>query len=200
MKIKVAVAACFLVPFVLAGAQQSSQQEKEKPKSAEAKCAMHETHAHDAAAMNARGEEGMAFSQTTTTHHFLLKPDGGAIQVEVNDPADANGRARIRQHLKHIAQAFAQGDFNIPMFVHDTVPPGAMDMKRLQGKIRYSFEETANGGRVIITTQDEEARESVHKFLRFQIAEHKTGDATEIHCNGSGEAREARGWRRAHSG
>jgi hypothetical protein len=181
MKMNLAVAGCFLVPLMLAGAQQSSPQEKEKPKSAEAKCPMHETHAHDTAAMNGRGEQGMGFSQTTTTHHFLLKPDGGAIQVEVNDPADTNERARIRQHLKHIAQAFAQGDFNIPMFVHDTVPPGAAEMERLREKIRYAFEETANGGRVILATQDKEARESVHKFLRFQIAEHKTGDATEIH-------------------
>jgi hypothetical protein len=36
--------------------------------------------------LNRRGEQGMALSQTATTHHFLLKPDGGIIQVEVNDP------------------------------------------------------------------------------------------------------------------
>ena len=33
--------------------------------------------------MNERGEHAMGFSQITTTHHFLLKPDGGVIQVEV---------------------------------------------------------------------------------------------------------------------
>jgi hypothetical protein len=43
------------------------------------------------------------------------------------------------------------------MFVHDTVPPGMPDMKRLRGKIRYSFEETPTAGRVVIATADKEA-------------------------------------------
>ena len=133
---------------------------------------------HDAhAKMNARGEQGMGFSQTATTHHFLLKPDGGAIQVEANVPADTASRGQIRMHLTHIAHAFAVGDFDIPMLVHDTVPPGVPDMKRLQEKIRYSFEPTAAGGRVIIHTSNQEALAAIHNFLRFQIQEHKTGDS-----------------------
>jgi hypothetical protein len=83
--------------------------------------------------MNERGETGMGFSQTTT-HHFLMKSDGGVIQVEANDATDANNRDNIRMHLAHIAQAFANGDFDIPMFVHDTVPPGLPEMKRLREK------------------------------------------------------------------
>ena len=50
-----------------------------------------------------RGEMGMGFSQTATTHHFLLLPDGGVIQVEANDPSDADSLASIRMHLHHIA-------------------------------------------------------------------------------------------------
>ena len=50
-----------------------------------------------------------------------LKPDGGVIQVEVNDPTDTRDRDNIREHLKHIGLAFSEGDFDIPMFVHDTV-------------------------------------------------------------------------------
>jgi hypothetical protein len=67
--------------------------------------------------MNERGESAMGFSQTTTTHHFFLKPEGGAIRVEVKDPADVDGRNGIRVHLAHIAEAFQKGDFDIPMFV-----------------------------------------------------------------------------------
>jgi hypothetical protein len=66
------------------------------------------------------------------------------------------------------------------MFVHDTVPPGGADMQRLRGKITYSIEETAAGGRVIIATADKEALAAVHNFLRFQIKEHKTDDPTEL--------------------
>jgi hypothetical protein len=126
------------------------------------------------AQLNGRGAEGMGFSQTATTHHFVLSPDGGVIQVETNNSADAGNRDRIRMHLSHIAHAFANGDFDIPMFVHDTVPPGVADLKRLRGKIRYSVEQTPNGGRVVINTSDKRALAALHAFLRFQIQEHHT--------------------------
>jgi hypothetical protein len=153
-------------------AHQSQEPQQTPSKGTEASCPMHKEHTH----MNQRGEKGMGFSQTATTHHFLQKSDGGAIQVEANDPADVASRDNIRAHLAHIAQAFARGDFDIPMFVHDTVPPGVPDMKRLRDKIRYSFQETPRGGSVLISTTDTESLDAVHKFLRFQIEEHKTGD------------------------
>jgi hypothetical protein len=132
------------------------------------------------AKMKARGEQAMGFSQTATTHHFLLKPDGGAIQVEANDSADTVSRDQIRMHLTHIAHAFAAGDFDIPMLVHDEVPSGVPDMKRLKDKIRYSFEQTSSGGRVIIHASNHEALAAIHNFLRFQIREHKTGDSLQL--------------------
>jgi hypothetical protein len=59
---------------------------------------------HDAhlAAVNARGEAAMGFSQTETAHRFLLTRDGGVIQVETKDPADAANRERIRQDRKSV--------------------------------------------------------------------------------------------------
>ena len=139
-------------------------------------CTKHDAHAQ----MNERGEHAMGFSQTATTHHFFLKPDGGVIQVQVSDPKDTSSRDNIRMHLGHIAKMFADGDFNIPMFVHDTVPPGVQEMKQLQKRIHYTFEETPNGGRVVIATTDKLAVDAVHRFLRFQIEEHRTGDSQKI--------------------
>jgi len=49
--------------------------QNEKPKDSYADCPMRKAHAPDASvssAMNDRGKKGMGFSQTTTTHHFLL--------------------------------------------------------------------------------------------------------------------------------
>ncbi len=48
----------------------------------------------------------------------------GIIQVDANDPKDTTSRDNNRMHLTHAAKAFSSGDFAIPMFVHDTVPPG----------------------------------------------------------------------------
>lgn len=129
---------------------------------------------HDA--MQHRGEKGMGFSQTATTHHFLLKPDGGVIAVSAKDPNDTGSRDQIRMHLTHIAHAFSAGDFDIPMFVHDQEPPGVPGMKRMAKDIRYEFRETERGGEVVISSQSKEAVQAIHDFLVFQIREHKTGD------------------------
>jgi len=185
-------AVCLLIPFAPAIGQQSLNGLQEKASSTEAVCPLHDAHVKrrndkgmtgdaDSQMKNrGEGEKGMRFSQSATTHHFLMKADGGVIQVEGNDPKDVAIRGNIRKHLAHIAQAFANGDFDIPMFVHDTVPPGVSEMKRLQERIAYAFEETSSGGRVVITTPDKESLAAIHKFLRFQIGEHKTGDPTQV--------------------
>jgi hypothetical protein len=127
-----------------------------------------------------RAEKGMGFSREQTTHHFLLSPEGGSIEVTANDRSDTASLDQIRKHLAHVREMFAAGDFSIPMFVHDTVPPGISTMKRRAGAIRYSFEDLASGGRVRISTADLDARDAIHDFLRFQIAEHRTGDPVAI--------------------
>ena len=146
------------------------------------KCA-HESSQSEAShhhAMMSRGEQGMGFSQTATTHHFLLKPDGGVITVSANDSKDSATRDQIRMHLAHIAHAFAAGNFEIPMFVHDQIPPGVEEMKRRASEIQYQFHETQHGGEVVITSSSAEATRAIHDFLVFQIREHKTGDPTAL--------------------
>ena len=150
-------------------------QPSQKPES-QKECPMHATDTQ----MNERGEKGMGFSQTATTHHFLLNSNGGVIQVEAKDSADSTNRNQIKMHLGHIAKAFQSGDFDIPMFVHDTVPPGVPEMKRLRKDIQYSLAGTPNGGRVVISSANKEALEAIHRFLRFQIEEHKTGDPMDV--------------------
>ena len=132
------------------------------------------------AAVNERGERAMGFSQTRTTHHFLLKADGGVIEVEADDARDAESRDRVRRHLAHVARAVAAGDFRTPLAVHDRVPPGAHEMCRLRASIKYEFEQTERGGRVLIRTDNKEALAAVHEFLRFQIKDHRTGDKVEV--------------------
>ena len=175
-KLILAIPAYLAISIVSATAQQSSNEPKPKPQNSEAVCPMHDAHS----SMNERGEQGMGFSQSAATHHFFLKADGGVIQVESNSGTDATNRDNIRMHLTHIAQAFQSGDFDTPMFVHDTVPPGVPEMKKLRENIRYSFEETPNGGRVVIFSSNKEAVAAIHRFLRFQIEEHKTGDAIDV--------------------
>jgi hypothetical protein len=138
-------------------------------------CPMHKE--HQDTAMMERGNKAMGFDQDKTTHHFLLKDNGGIIQVETNDPKDVESRDEIRGHLSHIAILFSKGDFDIPMFIHDRVPDGVPVMKELKDEITYKYEEMESGGKVSLISKNRDAVKAIHDFLRFQIQDHKTGDA-----------------------
>jgi hypothetical protein len=121
-----------------------------------------------------RGRLAMGFDQDRTTHHFVLRPDGGIISVEVNDPSDDQNRRAIRQHLRQIAIDFADGRFDAPLQTHGEEPPGTSLMRSLRSAIRYMAEETANGARVVIRSSDRRAVDAIHEFLAYQIREHRT--------------------------
>jgi hypothetical protein len=129
-------------------------------------------------AMNQRGEMVMGFDQDKTAHHFYLYPDGGAIDLQVKDATDTKDLDAIRSHLPHIAMMFADGDFNAPMLVHDTANvPGTAVLIEHKAALHYTYAETPTGGRVNVVTSDKAALAALHDFLRYQIAEHHTGDA-----------------------
>jgi len=156
-----------LAILVLASAIQARQANTQTPE---------QQHAE----MMKRGDAGMGFSQDKTTHHFSLLKDGGAIQASVNDPKDDATRNHIRMHLSDVAEMFSAGDFDVPMFIHDTTPPGVPTMTKLHSEIHYRYQQTDSGGKIMIETANPKALEAVHEFLRFQITEHKTGDSTEV--------------------
>jgi len=133
----------------------------------------HEQMAKDAA-LKKRGAIAMGFDQHKTTHQFPASATGGSIEVEVNDPADSTSRDQVRSHLKEIASAFANGDFEKPFQTHAEVPPGVPAMQRLKSAIRYKYEQTDRGGAVRISTSDPEALRAIHEFLDYQGKEHHT--------------------------
>ena len=75
---------------------------------------------------------------------------------------------------------FLEGDFSLPMFIHDTVPPGVETMKRLKDQIVYTAEDTGEGAQVRISATNPEALIAIHEFLRFQIKDHRTNDPLAI--------------------
>ncbi|HKG22713.1 MAG TPA: hypothetical protein VKC34_12510, partial [Blastocatellia bacterium] len=87
---------------------------------------------------------------------------------------------QIRRHLELISGMFAAGDFSTPFAVHARTPDGVSDMERLKAAITYTYEETARGGRVRISSIDAKALAAIHEFLRFQIEDHRTGDSREV--------------------
>src|SRR6516162_3772953 len=127
-----------------------------------------------------RGDHVMGFSHNATTHHFHLLKDGGEIVVTTNDPNGKSSIEEIRMHLMHIAKMFADGDFNAPMLIHDTNPPGVATMTRLKGQIQYEVSDIDRGAKLRVVTTSPDTTDAVHAFLLFQIVDHKTGDAPTI--------------------
>ena len=117
-----------------------------------------------------------AASGDSRPHHFLMRRDGGIIDVSAKDAKDSGSRDQIRMHLRHISQAFAAGDFDLPMFIHDRTGPGVEVMKSRASEIQYRYVKTERGAQVRITTTNAEALQAIHEFLRFQIKDHETGD------------------------
>src|SRR5262249_25625758 len=106
--------------LLLAGLQLSAQDMQS--------CPMNKEHMKNAAQhqseIEKHGDQAMGFPHDKTTHHFRLYSDGGAIEVTANDQKDSSNAEAIRSHLAHIVTMFSNGDFSIPMFIHDQVPPG----------------------------------------------------------------------------
>jgi hypothetical protein len=84
---------------------------------------------------------------------------------------------QIRLHLSHIVSMFSNGDFNAPMLIHDTNPPGVPTMMRLKSGIRYTVSDIENGAKIRIFTSSPETTDAVHAFLLFQIIDYQTGIA-----------------------
>jgi hypothetical protein len=166
-----------LVAFTTA-ARAEDQAMKDCPMKA-SDCPMMD-HGSHSAGVDARGDDAMGFSHEKTTHHFPLSPNGGAIEISANDPSDTESTAAIREHLSMITKKFAAGDFDIPMLIHETVPPGVEVMKRLRSQVRYRYEESEHGARITISSDNAEAIGAIQKFLRFQIEEHMTGDPVTV--------------------
>jgi len=135
---------------------------------------------HDSHGVQHRGDQAMGFDHLKTTHHFLLSKDGGSIQVTANDSKDTDSRDQIRMHLGHIAKMFSDGNFDLPMFVHDQIPPGTVVMKQLKTDISYKYVQIDGGAKVVISSDNPAAVSAVHDFLAFQIKDHQTGDQLEV--------------------
>jgi hypothetical protein len=123
------------------------------------------------AGVQARGEVAMGVDQYTSSHVFEPLRDGGRIALE-RDTDDTAGITRIRGHMEQIARRFADGDFQLPGFVHARAVPGTGVMSARRDLITYTVESLPRGGAVRVRSGDPEAVRAIHAFLAFQREDH----------------------------
>lgn len=115
------------------------------------------------------------------TYHFVLLRDGGAIEVQANSPQDEDTRVRIRKELYEVSRQFGKGDFSSYLMTGSKVP--AEGIKEAGSAIKFEFEELPFGGRVVMRTENSEARKAIHKYMRHQIGAYRTGGSDKIRSN-----------------
>ncbi len=142
-------------------------------------CPMMQADKH-AKGVDTRGDKAMGFNHDASRHHFRLFSDGGSIDVITKGKDDKAQLTAIRSHLEMIAGMFSAGDFHLPMFIHDRVVPGQQTMQSHRDLILYTYDLLPEGGRVRITTTDAQSLAAVHKFLAFQVKDHRTGDSAKV--------------------
>ncbi len=113
----------------------------------------------------------MGVDQYTSAHQFDDLPNGGRIELQ-RDSTDTAGVRTIRDHLRHVTVAFAQGDFSLPGFVHADSVPGTAVMAANQHLIGYTFGALPGGGEVLLTSEDPATIAAIHSFLAFQRRDH----------------------------
>jgi len=133
---------------------------------------------HDRAAarfaeVQRRGAGVMGVDQYSSAHVFEDLPTGGRVVLDRDDPSDSTGIAKIREHMRAIADAFRAGDFSKPFAVHAETVPGTAVMAAHRANIIYSARDRDRGAEVDIQTADSAAVTAIHEFLAFQRQDHR---------------------------
>jgi hypothetical protein len=127
------------------------------------------------AALQQRGQVAMGVDQYASRHVFEPLPDGGRIVLQMK-AADSAGARVIRDHMRTIAAAFADGDFTVPGQVHAVATvPGTDVMRELKAEILYQAADLDRGGEVRLKTKNPKAIAAIHDFLAFQRTDHRAG-------------------------
>jgi hypothetical protein len=124
-------------------------------------------------AMDHRHGEVVGADPSSLAHRFVSTPSGGDVILD-RKAGDTLTISQIRTHLDEIAKAFSTGDFSTPMMIHEKAADGADVMTRKASVIKYNVESTPTGGTLHIRTSDSEALAAIHRFIAFQVREHRT--------------------------
>lgn len=119
----------------------------------------------------------MPFDMSKTTHIFEMTETGGVQQVIAKDPNDAEQIRLIREHLRHEAMRFKNGDFSDPASLHGSSMPGLKELAAGAAKMSIEYSDIPSGGQITFTTHDIHLLTAVHRWFGAQLSEHGA-DAT----------------------
>ncbi len=114
----------------------------------------------------------MPFEMSKTVHVFEMTETGGIQRVLARDPDDADQIALIRQHLKHEAERFRNGDYSDPATLHGADMPGLAELQANPSGVEVTYSELAAGAQLSFQTDDLQLLTAVHRWFGAQLSEH----------------------------
>lgn len=116
----------------------------------------------------------------------------GAVRSANISPHASGLGAKTKENFISLFRAFGAVEGEVPTGGQNTIMPWPVYNKltdedlgivydylkaqKAGGDIKYTYEASPKGGRVVIVTSHKVALAAVHEFLRFQIKDHATGD------------------------
>ena len=132
------------------------------------------------AEMNARFSKALGVPLDKVTLHFYLVKNGGVIELTAKDPNDTATINALQKYLQTQKDLWEKGKETAVTDVHGKFPESAATMRRLRNEITFYMAKTDNGGVLRMFSINEQARNAIQEYFKFEIAEHKTGDSPTV--------------------
>ena len=124
-----------------------------------------------------RGGEVMPFALEETTHIFEMTGSGGIQDVVAKESGDTATVRLIRQHLRHEAELFREGDYRDPGSLHGGDMPGLRALAAGADRLRVEYRTLPDGARIAFSTDDPTLVTAIHRWFGAQLSDH-AADAT----------------------
>ncbi len=153
-----------LVAFLVLGALASAQAAPQDPMDA----------------LNARFSRVLGVSVEKVVLHFYLVKNGGVIDLTAKDPKDSITVNAIQKYLQNQKELWEKGKESAVTHIHERPPEAAATMRKLRNDITFYTAKTDAGAVLRMFSINDQARGAIQDYLKFEIAEHKTGDSPTV--------------------
>lgn len=129
--------------------------------------------------MNARFSKALGVSLDKIALHYYLVKNGGVIELASKDPNDTVTIEAIQKYLQTQKDLWEKGKDTVTE-VHAKAPESANIMRKLRNDITFYTAKTDAGAVLRMFSINDQARGAIQDYLKFEIAEHKTGDSPTV--------------------
>ncbi len=126
--------------------------------------------------LNSRFSKTLGTDIGRVVQHYYLVKNGGVIEFTAKDANDTTTISALQKYMDTQKDLFEKGKNDADADVHGKVPDGIPNLKRLRNEITFFAVKNDDGAALRMFSVNDQARQAIQDFLKFEINEHKTGD------------------------